>query len=165
MKTTEFIKTALENGKGWALGLISDMQDAPLTQPTSQGGNHPLWVLGHIIYSESVLLDQFISGKPNRFPEWEGVFSPKSIPSTDASQYPTMDELMGRFEEMRAASLAHLDSLSDDDLDQPSHAPEDFGQVFGTVGKCFAAMITHMSFHAGQVADARRAAGREPLML
>ena len=164
MNTIDFIKMALESGKGWTLGLIGDMQDAPLTQPTANGGNHPLWVLGHVVHSESTLLDVFILGQPNRFPEYEGVFSMGSTPSTDASQYPSMDELMGKFEEIRAASLAHLDSLTEADLDKPSNAPEDFKDFFGTIGSCFAAMITHMPFHAGQVADARRAAGRPPLM-
>ena len=164
MKTTDYIKTSLENGQSWAMGLITDMKDSPLTQPTSNGGNHPLWVLGHLVHSESTLLDSFILGKPNRFPEFEGVFSLGSTPSTDASKYPTFDELLGKFEEIRASSLAHLATLSDEDLDQSSHAPEELGPPFATVGACFGAMATHMSFHAGQVADARRAAGRPPLM-
>ena len=87
-----------------------------------------------------------------------------TTPTTDASQYPSMEELLGKFEEIRAATLAHLNTLSDKDLDKPSHAPAEFGPPFATVGACFAAMSTHMSFHAGQVADARRAAGRGPLM-
>jgi hypothetical protein len=164
MKTTDFIKHSLASSKDWSLGLITDMKDAPLTQPTPNGGNHPLWVLGHLIHSESNLLDVFILGKVNRFPEWDGVFSMTATPSTDASVYPSMDELLAKFEEMRAATLAHLDTLSDDDLDARSHAPEEFGPHFGTVGACFAAMSGHSSFHTGQVADARRAAGREPLM-
>lgn len=163
MKATDLIKLSLTNSKGWAQGLIADMQDAPLTQPTSRGGNHPLWVLGHITRAESDLLDGFILGKPNRFPELEQ-FSMGSAPSTNADDYPPMEELMGKFEGIRAATLAHLDSISDDDLDKPSHAPEEFGPFFDTVGACFAAMTTHVAFHAGQVADARRAAGRDPLM-
>lgn len=164
MNAIEFIKLSLETSTGWAMGLINDMKDAPLTQPTSNGGNHPLWVLGHIVRAESDLLDGFILGKPNRFSELEGVFSMGTTPSTDASQYPSMDELLGKFEEIRSATLAHLETLTDADLDKPSHAPQEFGASFGTVGACFAAMSTHISFHAGQVADARRAAGRAPLM-
>ena len=163
MKTTDFIRMALENGKGWTLGLVSDMKDLPLQQPTPNGGNHPLWVLGHIVRAESDLLDGFILGKPNRFPELEN-FGMGHEPTTNASDYPSMDELLGKFEEIRSATLAHLDTLSDDDLDKKSNAPEDFGAVFATVGACFAAMATHMAFHTGQVADARRAAGRPPLM-
>lgn len=164
MNAIDYVKLTLENSKGWAMGLIGDMKDAPLTQPTSNGGNHPLWVLGHLVRSESDLLDGFILGQPNRFPELESLFGMGSTPTTDADTYPGMDELMGKFEQIRAASLAHLETLSDDDLDKPSHAPEEFGPPFATVGACYAAMASHMSFHAGQVADARRAAGRDPLM-
>lgn len=164
MNTIDYIKMSLGSSRGWAMGLIGDMQDAPLTQPTSTGGNHPLWVLGHITRAESDLLDGFILGKPNRFPELEKNFSMGSTPTTDPSQYPSMEELMQKSEQIRAATLAHLDTLSEADLDQRSHAPEEFGDFFGTVGACFAAMSTHVSFHAGQVADSRRSAGRSPLM-
>ena len=163
VNTIEYIKLGLENGTGWAMGLIQDMKDAPLTQPTPNGGNHPLWVLGHIVRAESDLLDGFILGKPNRFPELDK-FSMGHEPTTNADDYPSMDELLSKFEEIRAATLAHLATLSESDLSQKSHAPEEFGATFGTVGACFAAMQTHMAFHAGQVADARRAAGRKPLM-
>ena len=163
MKTTEFIKMALENGQGWTMGLLNDMKDAPLTSPTPNGGNNPLWVLGHITRAESDLLDGFILGKSNRFPELE-MFGMGNEPTTNEADYPSMDDLLGKFEQIRAATLAHLDTLSEDDLDQKSHAPEEYGPFFGTVGACFAAMVTHMAFHTGQVADARRAAGRKPVM-
>ena len=58
MKATELIRLSLENSKGWAMGLINDMKDSPLTQPTPNGGNHSTWVLGHIVRSESDLLDE-----------------------------------------------------------------------------------------------------------
>ena len=163
MKTTDYIKLGLEASKGWALGLITDMKDSPLTSPTPNGGNHPLWVLGHIVRAESDLLDGFILGEPNRFPELENC-AMGNQPTGNAADYPSMDELLAKFEEIRSASLAHLDTLSEEDLDQKSHAPEEFGGGFATVGSCFSAMQTHVAFHAGQVADARRAAGREPLM-
>ena len=164
MNAIELLKHSLESSKGWAMGLITDMQDAPLTQPATHGGNHPLWVLGHLVHSESNLLDGFILGQPNRFPEMEADFAMGTTPTTDASQYPTMKELLAKFEQIRAASLAHLETLSESDLDKPSHAPEEFGQFFGTVGACYIAMGSHMNFHAGQVAVARLAAGRKPLM-
>lgn len=164
MKTTDFVRLALESSKGWALGLIHDMKDQPTAQPTDKGGNHPLWVLGHIAFGESMLLDVFILGKENRFAEFAPLFNMQTTPSPDARLYPSMDELTDRFNKMRSATLAYLDSLTDADLDQRSHAPEEFGELFRTVGGCFAAMVTHVSFHAGQVADARRAAGRPPLM-
>ena len=163
MNTIDFIKMSLESSKGWTLGLINDMRDAPLAQPSANGGNHPLWILGHITRAESDLLDCFILGQPNRFPELE-MFAMGTTPVADASQYPSMDELFEKFELIRGATLAHLSTLTDDDLDKGSNAPEEFGAAFATIGSCFAAMSTHISFHGGQVAVARRAAGREVLM-
>lgn len=163
MKTTEFIKMSLVSGKDWLLSLIVDMRHAPLTQPTPNGGNHPLWVLGHVIHSESDLLDVLLLGKANRFPELENC-RPGSQPTTNASDYLTMDELLVKFDHIRADSLQHLATLSDADLDKKSHASAEQDESFGTVAKCYAAMIAHMAIHSGQVADARRAAGRGPLV-
>lgn len=163
MKATEFIRQSLEGTKGWTMGLINDMKDSPLTQPTPNGGNHVAWILGHLVHSESNLLDMFILGKENRFPELANC-SMKTEPTTNADDYLSIDELFAKFEEIRAASIAHLETLSDDDLDAKSHAPEEFGQTFATVGGVYGAMCTHVAFHGGQVADCRRAAGRGPLM-
>ncbi len=44
--------------------------------------------------------------------------------------------------------------MSDDDLDKPSHAPEEMKQFFGNIGQCFAAMAMHFKFHGGQIAHA-----------
>ena len=56
--------------------------------------------------------------------------------------------------------MAYLDSIDDHELEKPSHATGDRKQIFGTVGRCLAAIGIHTGFHGGQVADARRAAGR-----
>lgn len=168
MKATELIESSLECTKNWAMGLISTMRENPMQQPTPKGGNHPLWVLGHIVHSESQLLDVHILGKENRFPELAEKFAMGSEPSTNADQYPSFDELMEKFDFMRAATLAHLATLSDEDLGKSTCTSEDTPQevldFIGTVGACFNAMSAHMNYHAGQIADSRRAAGLKPLM-
>ena len=40
----------------------------------------------------------------------------------------------------------------------------DVAQWFGTIGACLAAIPIHFGFHGGQIADARRAAGKPVLM-
>ena len=164
MNALELLKVTLENSRGWTMGLLNDMKNEPFVQPTPNGGNHPIWVLGHIVRAESDLVDCFVQGKPNRFPELEEKFSMGTTPSANGDDYPSMDELCDKYDQMRAATLAFIDTLTEDDLDKPSHAPEEFGQTFGTVGACLSAIAIHTSFHGGQVADARRAAGRGPLM-
>ena len=164
MKATEFIALALKNSRHWTMGLINNMQDSPLTQPTPNGGNHPLWVLGHLTHSESHLLDVFLLGSENRFPELEEKFGMKTEPTANAADYPPMEELLAKNEQIRSALLEHLATLTDDDLDKPANVPEEQREFFGTVGAVFSATVTHYGFHTGQVADARRAAGRQPLM-
>ena len=157
------IKASLEQSRQWLMALLSDIKDAPTTFPTPAGGNHPLWVLGHIVHSEASMLARFVLGEQNPLARWDSLFGMGSEPSADAAKYPSIDELMAEFEKVRARTLEHLDSCAEAGLDAPSKAPESLGAMFGTVGQCFVAMGLHCAFHAGQVADARRAAGRDPL--
>ena len=164
MNSIEFIKASIGMGTDWVIGLIKDMEDAPLTAPTPNGGNHPLWVLGHLTYSEAELTTELILGKPNPLAEWKEIFGQGSQPVADASKYPPMSQVFDKFQEVRASTLQLLDSYAEADLDQPSQVPEEMKEMFGTVGKCLAATILHFMYHGGQVADARRAAGREPML-
>ena len=164
MQAVDFLKTSLEMTNGWIMGLVSDMQDSPLTAPTPNGGNHPLWCIGHLAYSEGNLVSAFIQGEKNPVADWESLFGQGSQPSADASQYPAMSEVISKMEQIRANTMAVVSSLTDDDLDKPSNAPEELKHYFRTVGQCLAAIPIHFGFHGGQVADARRAAGRAPLM-
>ena len=103
-------------------------------------------------------------GEANPLAEWKEIFGQGSQPVADASRYPAFDEVLAQFEQTRSRTLKLVDSLSDDDLDKSSKAPEEMRQYFGTIGQCLSGMLLHFTFHGGQVADARRAAGRKPLM-
>ena len=164
MKTTEFIATALEGGRTWIEALLADL-DGPdmLATPTSHGGNHPLWVVGHLVVSEATVLAEYIHGPAPVLPEWEKMFGMGTKPVGDASKYPSKAELLAKFREVRAQTLAHLKTLTDQDLDRETHAdgPPEF---FGTIGRCWATIVNHHMFHLGEIADARRALGRKPAL-
>lgn len=162
MNTIEFIKNGLGSSKQWVCGLLDDMRETPFVEATP-GGNHPLWILGHLIVSESFLLDQCLQGKPNRFPELAELFGQGTTPTTNPENYPTYDELRPKFDAIREDSLAYLEQLSDDDLDQATHHTEN--PFFATVGNCYLAMIMHPMNHSGTVTAARHAAGKPPLMI
>lgn len=164
MTAIDYIKTEMEMSKAWIVGLMADIADAPLTPPTPQGGNHPWWIIGHMVCSESNILHCYILGKENPLAELYEMFSIGTQPSEDGKGYPPMSDLLEIFESVRAETLAYLSSITDADLDKPSHAPEKEAAFFGTIGQCLAVMTMHLSFHGGQIADARRAAGRGALM-
>ena len=164
MNSIDFIKMSLQMSNGWIMGLVEGIKDAPLTAPTPNGGNHPLWCVGHLAYSEGNLVSALIKGEANPVADWEGVFGQGSTPSDDAGKYPPMEEVIAKLAELRAGTMATLDTLTDADLDKPSHAEGEMKEWFGTVGQCLAAIPIHFGFHGGQIADARRAAGRPVMM-
>ena len=163
MTAIEQIKTALEQSNTWAMALMNDMKDAPTTAPTVNGGNHPHWVLGHLVHSEAAMVHVFIQGQPSPLAKWDALFGMGTQPDPQGSGYPSMDELLAEFDSVRAETLKVLAGMSDADLDRPSQAPDHLAPMFGTLGKCFSMVSLHSAFHAGQVADARLAAGRKPL--
>ena len=164
MKTIDYIKMGIETSNNMTLGLIDDMKDAPLTQPTSNGGNHPLWILGHLAYSEANIVNHLILGNENPLIGWKEMFGSSREPVTDADQYLPWDEVREKFDEVRAQTASFLDGLSEDDLDQQSkNCPPGRENFMGTIGKCLLILTLHPTMHRGQVADARRMAGRKPL--
>jgi len=163
MKGTEVVRKSLDGAKMWLLALVQDVKGTPLAAPTPRGGNHPLWVVGHLALAEATLVSQYILGQGKPYPEWEPLFGTGSQPTPDASKYPPMDKLLAELEKVRARTLEVLGSMTDEDLSKPSKAPADVAALFGTVGQCFTMIGLHMTFHAGQVADARRAMGKTPV--
>ncbi|MBL4591593.1 MAG: DinB family protein [Phycisphaerales bacterium] len=166
MNTTTFIRQSLENSKGFMMGFFADLKGESLAQPTVNGGNHALWILGHLVYSECSITHSMILGKEScPLQDWKDLFGYGSEPKCDASIYPDFDELLAKWEEVRAFTLSTLDSMSDDDLDKPAPGcPEEWAAFFGTIGLCFGMKITHPMMHYGQLADIRRSLGRPVMM-
>jgi hypothetical protein len=166
MKAVDFARKGLEGSAKAALAMIDDMKDAPLTFPTPRGGNHPLWVLGHMAVVEGQIVQHIMLGKPNPVANWNELFGMKSEPTADASRYPKFDEVREKFIELRGETMKLLDSLDDDGLDQACKAcPPEMKEFIGTYGQCLLILIFNTMTHRGQVADARRAAGRKPLRM
>lgn len=166
MKATEILATQIETSKGMVVPLLEDLADAPLTFPTANGGNHPLWIAGHLVFSEGSLAGPLMFGTPHPLGEWKDAFGRGSEPTDDASQYAvTIPEVIAKWDEIRENTLAQLAKLTDDDLDKPTaECPPGREAFFGTYGKALSAVAFHPYMHRGQLADARKALGRPPLM-
>src|SRR5262249_33614551 len=157
---------ALDRSAGATLALVEDMRDAPFTFPTPKGGNHPLWALGHLTWSEGEGVQRYMLGRANPLAHWGALFGFGSEPSAEPARYPPLDEVMTAFKSLRAETLKVLGTLTDDDLDQPSKGcPPELKQFVGTFGQCFLVLVLNAMHHRGQVADARRAAGRKPVRM
>jgi hypothetical protein len=156
-------KTMLGMSRNWFNSLIQDAKDTPLAFPTEKGGNHPIWIVGHLVHSEASLVAEFVLGEKNPLAKWDSLFGMGSVPVADASKYPSIDELLAESEKVRAHTLDVLTKYTDADLSKPSKAPEEYKDMFGTIGQCFAAISLHETFHGGQLSDVRRATGKGPV--
>jgi uncharacterized damage-inducible protein DinB len=163
MKAIDVVRNALQISDSAMMQLIEDMSDAPLTQPTPRGGNHPLWILGHITFIEGNV-PHVLFGEPNPVARWAPLFAPGTEPTADASAYPPFDELVHTYRDLRARNLQILEQLGEAGLDRPTKSPpRGLEHVLGTVGQSFLTIALHQMSHRGQVADARRVAGRKPV--
>lgn len=163
MKAIDLIQWALEFTEAGLTRLVADMRDKPLTQPTSAGGNHPIWVLGHLAFVEGAIANIML-GVPNPVEHWEPIFGTGSQPTTNAADYPSFDELLTKYRELRAKNLKRLKEVGDTGLDAvPVNVPEPFKEVMTSIGKTYLLLTLHQNVHYGEICDARRVAGLKPL--
>lgn len=164
LEAIKLIRLAIQTSDAWVMSLIDDMAERSLVQPTTDGGNHVLWVLGHLAVAEANLY-RMLTGGPHLLEHWRSMFDAGSVPVADAKRYPPFDEVREAYREMHRKNLAILESTDEEMLDSRPIGPlPDVGsEYFASIGHAFVTMAIHQAFHGGQVADARRAAGRPPL--
>ena len=165
MKATDLVKFALKASEDVVSGLVEDLKDCPLQAPTPNGGNHPLWTIGHLAYSEGAL-GEIITGEPNPLAAWKDLFDAGTEPVDDASHYPSFDEVLSQFKQMREATWKLIETLTDEDLDKATEKPpEGMEDFFANYGQILLLIGLHTMHHRGQLADVRRALGRQPVMM
>ncbi len=125
----------------------------------------PWWILGHVTIAEG-RLHKILFGSPNPVEHWKALFDWGSEPKADPSAYPPFDEVLQAYRSLRAKTLAFLDEIGDQGLDQPTKiAPPDWEAAFATVGQAVMTVAMHQTFHNGEAAVARRASGQRPVFV
>ncbi len=164
--SSHVLREALLLSYEWIKPLADDLADAPMTSPTSTQtlGNHPLWIMGHLVYSSAGLL-AMISDEASPHEHWKELFAGGTQPRSDAASYPTYTEVMEAYEATHQTALGLLEMMSDARLNEPPPAVWDSVRddpSFQTIGKLFLFIAMHEMSHRGQLADARRVLGRKP---
>jgi hypothetical protein len=138
---------------------VSDLTDADLLRRPGPGCNHLAWQLGHLIASESQLLNSISPGAGGELPVgFVEQHSKDTIGVDDPKAFCTKQQYLDLFDKVRAATKAALDKFPDADFEKPS--PEGFRKMFPTMGDLFTLIATHPMMHAGQVVPVRRALGK-----
>jgi hypothetical protein len=126
------------------------------------GINHMAWQLGHLIAAENWMIETILPGSMPALPEgFKEQHSGDTAGSDDAKAFRTKAEYVKLAKQQREATLAALDKLTDDDLNQPT--PDSLKWAGETLTGVFVMQATHWLMHAGQWAVTRRKLGRKPL--
>ncbi|MBL8819202.1 MAG: DinB family protein [Planctomyces sp.] len=163
MQSKDLLLLANQQAYFLTMPLMEDMQTAPLVPPMP-GGNHAHWVVGHLLFSEG-RFQQIMKGGENQFEEMQVNFGGGSIPEPQGKGFRMYHDLLSEVMSQHQSVMTLLETLSEDDLDQPCQScPPGFEPFFGTWRQVFLMRAMHWMIHRGQLADCRRAAGREPML-
>jgi hypothetical protein len=143
---------------------LESMSDAPLLRPGPWGGNHAMWIAGHLTVVEG-RLQQMLHGGPNPVAKWKPLFDWGSDPVDDAAAYPPYAEVLGKFKELRAQTHAFLADVGEAGLDQPTKVVPPGFTGFETVGKAILIIAVHATGHLGGLNVVRAAAGKPRLFV
>ena len=163
MQTRDLLVMANQHAFALTMPLLEDLRTASLVPPTT-GGNHAHWVLGHLLVSEGNFRTMMRGGE-HPYAALQTQFGGKSTPDATGAGYRTYDELLAELNTEHQAMMTWLESLTEADLDQTSaQCPPGFEDFFGTWRQVLLMRPMHWMTHRGQLADSRKAAGREPLI-
>ncbi|WP_166831682.1 YciI family protein [Thalassoroseus pseudoceratinae] len=162
--SSQMLREALEFSYKWIKPLADDLADAPMTSPTPTPGNHPVWIMGHLVYSSAGLL-AMISGEASPYEHWKDHFAGGTQPRPDAASYPDYAEILQAYDATHQTALGLLETVIETGLNEPPPAVWDSVRddpSFQTIGKLFLFISMHEMSHRGQLADTRRVLGRKP---
>lgn len=164
MKAIDAIRTALAfSDRG--MKIFDEMAADAFVQLGPWGGNHAMWIAGHITVIEG-RLQKVLHGTPNPVEHWKPLFDWDSKPSTDKSAYPPFEEVLNTYHELRGKTVAFLDEVGEDGLDRPTKSPiPGFGPAFEKVGSTILVIACHQIGHLGGATVARRASGKQPMFV
>ncbi len=134
---------------------LSDLVDSDLMKRPGAGCNHIAYQLGHLIASNTSILNLVAPGTAPELPAgFAEKHSKEKNSCDDAKQFNSKQEYLDLMKQLDAAVLAAIEKASDADLDKPS--PESFRSWCPKLGDMYVLLVTHSLMHAGQWVPIRR---------
>lgn len=137
---------------------ISSIEEGKRLHQVKTGKSHPLWLLGHVANSNSLMVHRWVLEGNLVFPkEWIKRFSPDFAggedPSTDPGFYPAWDEIADVYNKVCEACIAGIKELDDAALmgELKGGAPDAMKQMFGNMASITNVAIYHSEYHRGQM--------------
>ena len=144
--------------------LAADLDEASMNVAPFEGGNPPVWILGHLAVSIDSAGRFF--GLERACPrDWQVKFSPGSKPAELKPPLPSKAELVEAIENGCRRVIDSAPKATADFLSQP-HAVEILKPtVLKTNGDVLAHLMNnHFAFHLAQLSACRRKSGKPPVI-
>jgi len=155
MKAQDVLKASLKTTQMIFQSYVSDLTDAELLERPGPGCNSIAWQLGHLISSNTSILNMIAPGSAPTLPEgFDAQHSKAMAQSDDVSGFLTKDEYLALFNQLDQAILTTFGQMTEEDLDRPS--PEAWRNKFPTLGSLAVLLASHTMMHAGQFVPIRR---------
>jgi uncharacterized damage-inducible protein DinB len=158
MTAQAVLQFALASSKHVLHLLTADLSDADLLMQPAPNANHIAWQLGHLVYSEKRLQVMLPGSKHPDLPHaLMTLYAPENPKSPEAAYY-TKAEYLHWFDQQRDATIAHVSTMTEADLDTPITGP--MASFAPTVGAMVSVVANHTMMHVGQFTVVRRLLGK-----
>lgn len=158
MKQAELLAEQLDGTREWTLKLVADLKGDDWTHQPGPGLGHPLWLCGHLVCSQHLLIHVRCLGGAALDESFTRHF-PIGGPVKSAKEYayPPVQTVLATMEEVHHKTLAAVREMSDLLLAEPVFGRDGkphphYRDKCGVVAHC----NRHEAFHAGQIAMIRR---------
>lgn len=158
MQAHDVIRNTIQNCEELLQAYLGDLTDRELVTRPNPQSHHIAWQLGHMIASENQMLTAAGFEMPALPAGFVEAYTPETAKSDDPAKFFTKERYLGLLAQQRAATLAHMDKLSEADLDRPS--PEMMRSYAPTLGAMFNLIGIHTAMHAAQFIPTRRKLGK-----
>lgn len=132
----------------WYLSLMKECDPYKTFEWNEKRFNSIIWEIGHLAMSENFLANYLTYG-PATKEEWFRHFS-MGGDNKVTKEYPDFKAVLHSFKEIHTITIDHINSLSDEELDQPTKKEFNVAGIV-TVRDAIIHSIRHESTHTGHL--------------
>ncbi len=159
MNAQEILKQSLKTTNMVVSSYLGDLSDAELLVRPGPGCHHIAWQLGHLISSNTRILNLVAPGAAPELPAgFDEKHSKESAASDSPKDFLTKAEYETLMKKLDEAIFTSLDQMTEKDFDQPS--PESWRTMFPRIGDMMVLLTSHAMMHVGQWVPVRRSLGK-----
>jgi uncharacterized damage-inducible protein DinB len=159
MTPIELSADVLQRDLGMVTSSLADFSDTDFLARPVPGANHITWQLGHLISTETRMVNGIKPGAAAPLPaDFEAKFTKETAGKDDAAFFPKRSQMLDQLTKTRTATIAMVKGLTL--ADWQKEGPEKMRDFIPTIGHALHMFSAHMHMHLGQAQVIRRKLGK-----